>query len=91
MTTESKKRDIALVVDDSPETLRLLTDALHGKAELFARPDSVEAAWRVVDPVLGEPTPVYQYEPNTWGPAEADQIVQRAGGWHNPRPPRVQG
>jgi glucose-6-phosphate 1-dehydrogenase len=51
---------------------------------LFVREDAVEAAWRVVDPVLGNRTPVHEYEPNTWGPAEADQIIVADGGWHNP-------
>jgi glucose-6-phosphate 1-dehydrogenase len=72
-----------------PPYERLLTDALHGKAELFARQDAVEAAWRVVDPVLDNATPVYEYEPGTWGPPEADRIVEEVGGWHNPRPPLV--
>ena len=70
-----------------PPYERLLTDALHGKLELFARQDAVEAAWRVVDPVLGDETPVYEYEPNTWGPTEADRIAHEVGGWHNPHVP----
>jgi len=49
---------------------RLLSDAMRGDTTLFARQDSVEAAWRVVDPILGNVTPVYEYEPNTWGPAD---------------------
>ena len=63
---------------------RLLGDAIRGDAMLFVREDSVEAAWRVVDPVLGNATPVHEYEPNSWGPA--DQIVAGDGGWHNPEP-----
>ena len=63
---------------------RLLGDALQGDATLFAREDYVEEAWRIVDPVLKADTPVYQYEPKTWGPQEADQKVSPAGGWHNP-------
>jgi glucose-6-phosphate 1-dehydrogenase len=63
---------------------RLLGDAVRGDAMLFVREDAVEAAWRVVDPVLGNKTPVHEYEPNTWGPAEADQIIAADGGWHNP-------
>ena len=63
---------------------RLLSDAMRGDTTLFARQDSVEAAWRVVDPVLGNVTPVYEYEPNTWGPPEADRIIRADGGWHNP-------
>jgi glucose-6-phosphate 1-dehydrogenase len=70
-----------------PPYERLLTDALHGKAELFAREDAVEAAWRVVDPILEEVTPVYEYEPDTWGPGEAERIAQEFGGWHNPHVP----
>jgi glucose-6-phosphate 1-dehydrogenase len=65
---------------------RLLGDAIRGDAMLFVREDAVEAAWRVVDPVLGNKTPVHEYEPNTWGPAEADQIIVTPGGWHNPKP-----
>jgi glucose-6-phosphate 1-dehydrogenase len=65
---------------------RLLSDSMRGDASLFAREDSVEGAWRVVDPILREVTPVYEYEPNTWGPAEADRIITGDGGWHNPTP-----
>jgi glucose-6-phosphate 1-dehydrogenase len=64
---------------------RLLDDAMRGDATLFAREDSVEAAWRVVDPVLGNSSPVYRYQPHTWGPHEADVLAVREGGWHNPR------
>ena len=42
---------------------RLLTDAMKGDATLFAREDSVEQAWRIVDPILGAVTPVIEYEP----------------------------
>ncbi len=63
---------------------RLLSDAMRGDPSLFAREDIVEAAWRVVDPILGDVTPVYEYEPNTWGPGEADRIIGGDGGWHNP-------
>ncbi len=64
---------------------RLLGDAMRGDQRLFAREDAVEAAWRVVDPVLDQATPVYEYEPNTWGPKEADRI-QPPEGWQEPRP-----
>jgi len=63
---------------------RLLGDAMRGEASLFAREDSVESAWRVVDPVLGNATPVHEYQPHTWGPPEANQIIAGDGGWHNP-------
>jgi glucose-6-phosphate 1-dehydrogenase len=63
---------------------RVLSDALQGDATLFAREDYVEEAWRIVDPVLKAGTPVYEYEPGTWGPGEVEQHVTPAGGWANP-------
>jgi glucose-6-phosphate 1-dehydrogenase len=63
---------------------RLLGDAMHGDPTLFAREDSVEEAWRIVDPVLKADTPVFEYEPNSWGPSQVGQIVCPPGGWQNP-------
>jgi glucose-6-phosphate 1-dehydrogenase len=63
---------------------RLLTDAAHGDQTLFTRQDGVEAAWKVIDPILGNATPVHIYEPGTWGPAEADALIGEYGPWHNP-------
>jgi glucose-6-phosphate 1-dehydrogenase len=65
---------------------RLLGDAAAGDATLFAREDSVEASWRIVERVLGNATPLYEYEPKTWGPPEANGSVMPEGGWHNPQP-----
>jgi glucose-6-phosphate 1-dehydrogenase len=65
---------------------RLLGDAMMGNAILFAAESTVEEEWRIVDPILGNVTPLYFYEPNTWGPAEADQIIARDGIWYNPAP-----
>jgi glucose-6-phosphate 1-dehydrogenase len=62
---------------------RLLTDAMAGDATLFAREDYVEEAWRIVDPALKAAIPVYEYEPKSWGPAEADRVTP-PGGWQNP-------
>ena len=62
---------------------RLLGDAVKGDPTLFARQDGVEAAWRVVEPILGTVTPLYEYEPNTWGPKEADRLIED-GTWHSP-------
>jgi glucose-6-phosphate 1-dehydrogenase len=62
---------------------RVLTDALAGDATLFARMDYVEEAWRIVDPVLAMNTPVHEYEPGTWGPAEHAEEFAPAGGWAN--------
>ncbi|MEO8460543.1 MAG: glucose-6-phosphate dehydrogenase [Dokdonella sp.] len=64
---------------------RLLSDAIRGDTSLFTRDSSVEAAWRVVDPVLNEATPVELYEPGTWGPKSAARIAGRDG-WHDPKP-----
>jgi glucose-6-phosphate 1-dehydrogenase len=64
---------------------RLLGDAMHGDALLFVRQDAVEAAWAIVEPILGEITPVHEYEPGTWGPADAEELAADIGGWHNPR------
>ena len=66
---------------------RLLGDALRGDPMLFVGEDGVEAAWSVVDPILGKTTPAHEYEPNSWGPTEADHIIAGDGGWHNPKPP----
>ena len=63
---------------------RLIHDAMAGDATLFAREDYVEEAWRIVDPVLKAKTPVYEYEPGTWGPAQVDQSIAPPDGWHNP-------
>jgi glucose-6-phosphate 1-dehydrogenase len=65
---------------------RLLGDAIRGDSLLFVREDGVEAAWGVVDPVLGNVTPVHEYEPNTWGPVETKQIISGDDRWHNPQP-----
>jgi glucose-6-phosphate 1-dehydrogenase len=62
---------------------RLLGDAMKGDATLFARGDGVEAAWHVVQPLLEIPMSLHEYEPNTWGPCEADRLIE--GGWHNPQ------
>jgi len=64
---------------------RLLGDAMEGDTMLFSRQDEVEAAWRIVDPLLRDPPPVHEYEPGTWGPAEADELVTSPRGWHNPK------
>jgi glucose-6-phosphate 1-dehydrogenase len=65
---------------------RLLGDAMAGDATLFSRQDGVEAAWAIVDPILGGATPVHQYEPGTWGPPDAARLTADVGGWHAPAP-----
>jgi glucose-6-phosphate 1-dehydrogenase len=64
---------------------RLLGDAMAGDATLFARQDVVEAAWAIVDPVIHGPSPMYEYDPGTWGPKEADHLVDEVGGWNTPQ------
>jgi len=63
---------------------RLLGDAIAGDATLFARQDVVEAAWAIVDPVIHGPSPMYDYDPGSWGPKEADALVASVGGWNTP-------
>jgi len=65
---------------------RLLRDALRGDSSLFTRDDSVEAAWRVIDPVLGNVEPTNEYERGSWGPSAAADVVTGDEGWHNPKP-----
>jgi glucose-6-phosphate 1-dehydrogenase len=69
--------------EESDAYARVLTDAMAGDATLFAREDYVEEAWRIVDPALKSHTPVYEYEPKTWGP-EAVEAVTPQGGWQDP-------
>jgi glucose-6-phosphate 1-dehydrogenase len=63
---------------------RLIGAALNGERWLFARQDTVEAAWRVVDPILGDATPVYPYPRGSWGPKEADSLLPDHDTWHDP-------
>ena len=61
---------------------RLLGDAIAGDATLFARQDIVEAAWALVDPLMQNPGPMFEYEPGSWGPPQADRLVADVGGWN---------
>jgi glucose-6-phosphate 1-dehydrogenase len=63
---------------------RLLNDAMNGDPTLFARQDVVEAAWRIVDPVIHGPSELREYEPGTWGPKEAEALAADVGGWNPP-------
>jgi glucose-6-phosphate 1-dehydrogenase len=63
---------------------RLLSDAIAGNGALFTREEAVEAAWVVVDPVLGSSGPVYPYKRGSWGPKQADALIAPDGKWHNP-------
>ncbi len=70
---------------------RLLGDAMAGDGALFSREDAVEAAWRVVDPVLKRHSRVRPYKRRSWGPKEADALIASIGGWHNPKPREASG
>jgi glucose-6-phosphate 1-dehydrogenase len=63
---------------------RLIGAALAGDRALFARQDTVEAAWRVVDPVLGDVVPVHTYPRDSWGPKEADALLPNGETWYDP-------
>jgi glucose-6-phosphate 1-dehydrogenase len=82
-------RQAVLVVRYQPSDVmapyeRLLGDAMQGDLTLFTREDAVEAAWRVVDPVLSNPPPLHEYDQNSWGPSEADADIRPPAGWYNP-------
>ena len=62
---------------------RLIGAALDGNRVLFARQDTVEAAWRVVDPILDDAVPVHPYPRGTWAP-EADALLPGNHTWHDP-------
>jgi len=84
-------RDVELSVVEQPAETRLgdyerlLGDAIAGDATLFARQDVVEAAWAIVDPLLADPGELFEYEPGSWGPPQADRLVAEIGGWNTPQ------
>ena len=63
---------------------RLLGDAMAGNGALFIRQDAVEAAWSVVEPVLGDHPPTERYARQSWGPSGADALIAADGLWHAP-------
>jgi glucose-6-phosphate 1-dehydrogenase len=82
-------RDAELMVTSCPADMRptyqrLLSDAMEGSQELFAREDGVEASWRIVEPILGDKVPIEWYEPGSWGPASARRLSGSDGPWINP-------
>ena len=58
---------------------------MAGDASLFARQDAVETAWRVVDPILRLDKPVNVYDSGSWGPPQANAMLEPFGGWHAPK------
>ena len=71
--------------DDMEPYERLLGDAMRGDPILFARQDAVEAAWAIVEPLIHNPGPLFEYEPGSWGPQEANRLAADLGGWNNPQ------
>jgi glucose-6-phosphate 1-dehydrogenase len=63
----------------------LLGDAMHGNPTWFARQDYLEESWRIIDPIFHEPPPTLLYEPGTWGPEPANDLMKGFGGWQNPK------
>lgn len=63
---------------------RLLGDAMAGDPTLFASEHGVEAAWAIVQPILGNVTPIHSYESGSWGPPEAEPLAAQVGGWSEP-------
>ncbi len=86
-TGEQEEVELEITRHPKPEEMgayeRVLHDAMLGDATIFARQDYVEEAWRIIDPVMKAVTPVYPYEPHTWGPKEVDQVTP-PGGWIAP-------
>ncbi len=83
--------DVEMILTEHAPTLlppyqRLLGDAVRGMGELFGRDDIVDAQWRVVEPILDDVTPVYPYQPGTWGPPEAEALIGADGPWRDPKP-----
>ena len=66
---------------------RLIGDAMRGDQALFAREDTVELCWKIVDPALGDNFPTHPYKPKTWGPPEANSILLDGHTWNDPTPP----
>jgi glucose-6-phosphate 1-dehydrogenase len=62
----------------------LLDAALKGDSSHFTRQDSVEASWRILQPLLDHPGPVRPYAPGSWGPEAAEQMTAHCGGWRDP-------
>jgi glucose-6-phosphate 1-dehydrogenase len=68
--------------DIGPEPYELLIEeAMSGDPTLFAREDSIEESWRIVDPILTDYPKVVPYKQGSWGPAEARRLVQHHYGW----------
>jgi glucose-6-phosphate 1-dehydrogenase len=85
---EGSPVELRVCQHDEPDVMgayeRLLVEAMQADATDFAREDYVEQAWRVVDPILGDVTPLNDYQPGTWGPRDAGLGLAPPGGWQDP-------
>jgi glucose-6-phosphate 1-dehydrogenase len=87
---EREGQNVELVISEESDAAEmgayeeLLFDAMRGNSARFARQDYVEEAWRIVDPVLGDIVPVYEYEPGTWGPSAVSSLIGPDDGWFDP-------
>ncbi|MCC7079345.1 MAG: glucose-6-phosphate dehydrogenase [Burkholderiales bacterium] len=70
--------------DETQAYERLIGDAIKGDTTLFARQDTIEAQWRILEPVLGADTPLHAYAQGSWGPKDADAMIAPFGGWIEP-------
>jgi glucose-6-phosphate 1-dehydrogenase len=82
-------RDVELFVaqqqgDDMDAYAVLISAALIGDTSHFAREDEVEAAWKIVDPLLRTTVAPLEYLPGSWGPQRADDLITGPCNWHNP-------
>jgi glucose-6-phosphate 1-dehydrogenase len=82
--------DVELIAHHQPGDVmepyeRLLTEAMQGDTDLFSRQDIVETSWRIVDPILDDATPVHPYAQGSWGPHQADRLMDGVGRWHTPQ------
>jgi glucose-6-phosphate 1-dehydrogenase len=74
----------------APAYETLLLDVMIGEMTLFLRSDEVEAAWKIIDPLLcfweEHPTePMGTYSAGSWGPTEADELIAADGAkWRVP-------
>jgi len=84
-----EEADLEVLFEKEPGTEpepyeRLLDDAIHGRFDLFTQFSMVEETWRIVQPLLDDPPPVVPYEIGSWGPAEADRLVNGICEWDAP-------
>ncbi len=83
-----EQRELYLLDEQPAEEMpyeRLLGDAMAGNGALFTREDAVEAAWAVVDPVIRRHHRAHPYRRHSWGPKQANELIEADGGWHNPK------